>query len=670
LVRNGWLEQSRIQYNGADGMKRWNISNIFFIGSGNRQRVLSFEPGKVNIITGASGTGKSTLIKAIDYCLGSSQCELPVHVRRHSLAVGVKWVLGDSEIIAARPIPPVNQQTSTRMFVRSGKNLDLPSNAEQFQGATTLEAAKAFLERAFGIDDLKGSPLTESEKRRRATVRHIAPYLFVTKEVIYSESVLLHGLEEKDKAQDIVSTMPYFLGAIDAASILAEDKLRQLQRELNQGEAREEKQRKNQSELKQRATSLLFEANHLGITPEVPANASENELLDALRNVVDTRAKIGSYPNESELANLNQQRHDVLTHLDRVKRETKATEMAIREASGFQGAVKKQYEKLELSEYMQEIAQVCPLCGTPSELGRKTAGVLQAALMKIRAESVAVERVQPQLMERGRELKQQLESLNHQLREIDDRIKTWLQQSEETRKLDDISQLTTYLRGKISYFLEMNVNEPRRATRDLSVLRTEVAALKAHVDSDTKRDKLQRAEQKISQFASEAFAQLPAVAPCIDAELMFSSKKPAVKVIEKVSNAMFRMSDVGSDQNYLAIHIALSFALQRYFELVKAPVPGLLVLDQISRPYYPARGEDEDEIEVSGRAEDEDILAMRRHINFLFAETERQKGLQVLLIEHAYFADDDRYVNATRERWTRQSEGALIPLDWPLRGDD
>jgi hypothetical protein len=114
----------------------------------------------------------------------------------------------------------------------------------------------------------------------------------------------------------------------------------------------------------------------------------------------------------------------------------------------------------------------------------------------------------------------------------------------------------------------------------------------------------------------------------------------------------------------------LSFALQRYFEVSKSPVPGFLVFDQISRPYFPTRGEDEDETEIKGREEDEDVQAMRKHIEFLFTETARRTGLQVLLIEHAYFADDPRYVAATRERWTRASRRALIPLDWPVRGDD
>ena len=182
----------------------------------------------------------------------------------------------------------------------------------------------------------------------------------------------------------------------------------------------------------------------------------------------------------------------------------------------------------------------------------------------------------------------------------------------------DLGQVQAHLLGRVSFFLELTVDEPRQALRDLSVLREEIAELEARVDREATEIKLRRAESKISQFASEAFAMLPTVAPCVGSELNFSSREPEVTVIERDGGAVLRMPDVGSDQNYLAVHISLSFALQRYFESVMAPVPGVLVLDQISRPYFPNSGEDEDETEIAGREEDEDVQAMRRHIDFLF----------------------------------------------------
>lgn len=651
-------------------MNRWNISKIFFLGLLRRRREVTFEPGAVNIITGASGTGKSTLIKAIDYCLGSKMCELPAHVRRRSLAVGVKWTDGDAEIVVGRIIPPVGQGTSTHMFAASGRHLPLPRTIEEFEGASTVDAAKAFLERAFGIGDLRGESDAFGNARGRATIRYVTPYMFVTKEVIYSESVLLHGLEVPDEARGIVETMPYFLRATDEASAIDEQRLRQLQRALDKEEVRERARATADSALKQRATSLLVEAHRIGLIPEPPADRTEDELLGQLRSVFSTELEAYTYPSEVELGDLHSLRRDILAALAVARRRSQAARAAIREASGFEHAVTRQREKLMLAEHLQldKIAETCPVCEAPSERGRKTARALQTTLAKVRAESAAVERVKPKLAAHDQTLDQEIGTLNNDLRRVDDEIRTWLQQSEQTKRLTDLAQLRAHLLGRISFFLETSTDEPRQAGRDLNVLRAQIAELLARVDREAKEVKLRRAEAKISQFASEAFSALPTVAPCVGSELDFSARQPEVTVIEAGSGAVLRMPDVGSDQNYLAIHIALSFALQRYFEVSKSPVPGLLVLDQISRPYFPTSGED-DEAEIEGREEDEDVQAMRKHIDFLFAETARRKGLQVLLIEHAYFADDPRYKAATRERWTRASRQALIPLDWPTRAD-
>ncbi|MFV3314896.1 DUF3732 domain-containing protein [Pseudomonas sp. NY15374] len=228
--------------------------------------------------------------------------------------------------------------------------------------------------------------------------------------------------------------------------------------------------------------------------------------------------------------------------------------------------------------------------------------------------------------------------------------------------MDSLAQYHSHLLGKVSQFLEMNPATPL-AGPDLNVLREQIQGLEALVNGAAKQVLLSRAERKVSQYLSAAFAELPTVAPCIGADLEFSSKPPDVAIIEDRSEAVLRLPDAGSDENYLAIHIALSFALQKYLEEIDAPVPGFLAFDQISRPYYPQRG-DESNIE-----ENEEVSAMRRHLDFLFNRTAAQEGLQVLLIEHAYFGDDPRYVAATRKRWNRESEDALIPHEWPKRAD-
>jgi hypothetical protein len=652
-------------------MNRWNIRTIFFLGADGRRQDIVLEPDQMNIVTGASGTGKSALIKAIDYCLGSSKCELPVHIRRRALAVGVKWVAGEEEMIVGRLIPPDGQTTSLRMYATAGRHLALPNAVSDFDGATTVDAAKSFLEKAFGIGDLGHLPDANGDMKGRTSVRHITPYLFVTKEVIDSESVLLHGLERPEKARDIIATMPYFLRATDEGGALAERRLRQLQRALAQAEAKDRARKTAETAFKQRAFGLLVEAHRFAMADAPSQNASEDEMLASLRQAAALEIDAATYPKDSELGALHARRREILGALSGARRRINAAKTALADAAGFGEAVGRQRDKLMLAEHLKlgDGAHVCPLCEAPSERGRETAAALADTLAIVRAESLAVDRVRPQLVEHDDALAKEIAELNRQLREVDERIKSWLRQTDETRKLADLAQAKAYLQGRLSFFLQTGADEPRQPATDLSVLRAEIAQLETQVDREARDIRLQRAEGKISTYATEALGSLPTVAPCVGSELYFSSRMPEVRVIEAGSRAMLRMPDVGSDQNYLAIHIALAFALQRYLGDMDAPVPGLLVLDQISRPYFPTRGADEDEKQITGGEEDEDIQAMRRHIDFLFKQVLARPGLQVLLIEHAYFADDARYVDATRERWTRASRKALIPLDWPLRDD-
>ncbi|GCA52884.1 hypothetical protein KGO5_05350 [Sinorhizobium sp. KGO-5] len=656
-------------------MNRWNIASIFFLGLDGRHRPVTFEPG-VNIITGASGTGKSALIKAIDYCLGSSRCELPAYVRKRSIAVGIKWTAGEDEMIVGRLIPAMGQGTSHQMFASSGRHLPLPTTVDQFEGPTTLLAAKAFLERAFGIGDLPGEPDAWGKTRGRATVRHVTPYMFVTKEVIYSEQVLLHGLERADKAPDIVATMPYFLRATDEASALNERRLRQLQRTLELEERRARTRATAASAFRDRAFSLLAEAERLEMAEPTPADTPDAELLERLNALNQDTAKAKVVPSEGQLAELHRERKALLAELSEIRRQAAAAQSVMEEVSGFEGTVRKQREKLMLASHLKldGVGHVCPVCEQPSDVGINTVEALRATLFKVSSESAAVDRVKPKLIEFDGALQTKRAAINKDLKSVDDKIRTWLRQSDDARMFASLAHLRAHLLGRVSFFVETMNDERRPDERDLTVLKSQIRELEGLVDRDARLVRLRRAERKISQYATEAFSNLPTIEPCVGSELYFSSSEPEVAVIESDSSIVLQMADVGSDQNYLAIHIALSFALQHFLGEAGSPVPGVLVFDQISRPYFPAKGEeqrDERTITATGDdEEDEDIIAMRRHVDFLFAETARRAGLQVILIEHAFFADDPRYVAATRERWTRASGRGLVPSNWPVRAVD
>lgn len=89
-------------------------------------KTIDFDLGKVNVITGASRTGKSAIIPIIDYCLGAGSCSIPVKVIRNACNwFGVLVKLDGSQMLLARKEPEGKVTSNDMMFIR-GKNIKIP----------------------------------------------------------------------------------------------------------------------------------------------------------------------------------------------------------------------------------------------------------------------------------------------------------------------------------------------------------------------------------------------------------------------------------------------------------------------------------------------------------------------------------------------------------------
>lgn len=114
-------------------------------------RILPFRSGAVNIITGASRTGKSALIPIIDYCLGSDKCTIPVDVIRNACSwFGVLFDMEGEQILLCRREPGDKASTGD-MFILRGKEITLP---EYIEKNANVESIKDMLNELFAMSFL------------------------------------------------------------------------------------------------------------------------------------------------------------------------------------------------------------------------------------------------------------------------------------------------------------------------------------------------------------------------------------------------------------------------------------------------------------------------------------------------------------------------------------
>ena len=93
------------------------------------------------------------------------------------------------------------------------------------------------------------------------------------------------------------------------------------------------------------------------------------------------------------------------------------------------------------------------------------------------------------------------------------------------------------------------------------------------------------------------------------------------------------------------------FAFQKYFIKKNRPVPSFLILDQPSQIYFP------------NEANTIDQEAVKQIYSFIHRRVkEMNKELQVIIVDHANFKDDEDFKKSTLENWDESN--ALIPLEW------
>ena len=99
---------------------------ILWPRSGSLPRILEFTPGRVNVISGASKTGKSAVIPIIDYCLCSAKCSIPVGtIRENCEWFGVVISTVEGHKLLARREPGDQKQTGDMYLVKADK-VDVP----------------------------------------------------------------------------------------------------------------------------------------------------------------------------------------------------------------------------------------------------------------------------------------------------------------------------------------------------------------------------------------------------------------------------------------------------------------------------------------------------------------------------------------------------------------
>ena len=626
-------------------------------------RELAFRTGALNILTGASKTGKSAIIDILDYVTGRSECNVADGVIRKYVGwYAILFQLNDGHIFVARRNPEVGERTSGDVYMVRGSSLVTPP-VEDLVKNTTVGALEKFLGAAIGISENEHRPATPTRDPLEANFRHALLFSFQDQNDIDSKQRLFHRQGEDFISTAIRDTLPYFLGAIDEDRLLKQAQLDQARRYLRQLERQLRDAATLDSSTYPRARALLDEAKQTGLVDERVIGATYEATLAILRRVardtdVDDRAVMSD--GEDLLATLRNERQGLRTELEHVNAEIRSTRTFTTETSGYEREAKEQRARLSavgLFSANGHDQNICPVCASRLTALPPTVTAIERSLRDLSQQLETVEAENPRLQMRLAALLREAAQLQDRLRENQLRIATRMRENEFLRVQQENFILQARAIGKITQYVETAESGQSTSALQNSVesARARVAVLEQELDPEAIRERL-------SAFLNIIGRYMTTYSEALDLEHRGSHLRLDIRNLTVVADTLdgpvplFRM---GSGENWVGYHVIAHLGLHKWFRQKGRPVPGFLIFDQPSQAHYPPEQDAEGSIDL---LDDEDKTAVLDLFQLIAeAAAELAPDLQIIVTDHADLKPD-WFQDAVAERW-RKGE-ALIPSGW------
>ena len=641
-----------------------------------KPRRLPFELGKVNVISGASRTGKSAIIPIIDYCLGSGKCAIPVKTIRDSCSwFGVIVQTDAGQKLFARR-EPGGQKATGDMFVLEGSQINIPDRIENKN--INVNAVKQSLDELAGLTNLDfGAEEFNVGFKARTSFRDLAAFTFQPQNLVANPDVLFYKADTYEHREKLRTIFPYVLNAITAQLLAKQQELKQLKNELR----RKQRELETIKEVSERWVAEIqakaSAARELGLIKEpISPTATRDQLIEMLSEVVHSSINEVRVTTETiseaveELVSLQKEESEISLELSGLRRRL-AEMSALKESTiQYHDALQVQRDRLKISEWlwkMYDSNHDCPLCGNSLGESTEQLNVLCNSLKNIERTAGEFNTVPAAFDREFERVRSKIKIVTEKLRGIRIRRKALERSSDEAKRYQYDSLKVSRFIGNIEQSLQTytRIGKDSKLDSEVRELKDRADELKKEISEGHVTNRVNRALDAVCLNAGKLLPYLDSERPNDPISLSITDLMIKVKGVDREDY----LWEIGSGSNWLSYHIAVSLGLHQFFlELKQNPVPTFIVYDQPSQVYFPKKlAIREDDTELDLKLIDEDIEAVRKVFKVLSSVVENSNGrLQIIVLDHASESawGDIQNVNLVEE-W--RDGRTLVPMDWLKR---
>lgn len=642
---------------------------------------INFRPGRLNVITGVSKTGKSVLVKLVDYCLGRSEIPTSAGKVEDSLSwVGALWKLDDGgRAFVGRPLPKGQATNEQALLVIGDATLEAPEFA-MLSPNTNTTTMRQVLGTRIGIDESRLEPPPGSLRYPiRTNLGHAALMCLQNQDEISSSNRIFHRSGEPGIDDTLRDTIPYFLGAVAPDQAYQKALLRQERRRLQRLERELHDVEEAMVSIGDDLVILLNEAIDVGLTEALDAQAplpSREGLLTLLHRASrDTaprpipgtapakaqdaarRARTELEVAEDELDQLMQQRSLLLDESEGSSAYGDALDVQVGRLTSLNLLPLASERPEEEAGPDVALAETCPVCGQHTVEVDPTSAQMRAALENLSAQLENVRGARPAKSVALESLSVRIAQAQERVRQARNVVETIFATNSAVGI--DPPRRRDFTRGRIDAILarapETDENRLVVLRERIQVVEGSISDLQRQLSDDAARERLTTRLNGVGRDLTDFAQQLG---------LEHSDKSvridlAALTVVAEVNDDPVPLYRIGSAENWIGYHIASHLALHQTFIRHERPVPRFLVIDQPSQGHYPSQmvwQDADDEL-------DADDVAVRSLYEQMYKFVGDNEGkFQVIVVDHADF--NEPWFRDSIVRYWRGDNEKLIPASW------
>ena len=601
-----------------------------------------FKPNKVNVVTGDSSTGKSSILRVIDYCLMAKESTIVEDVINTNVSwYGLSFHLNGRDYVIARKAPMNGRINSDIYWAKDTDQFPRGSHPVPTPNITRLDVV-AYLNKEFKVPEIQ---LGEKNKKLDMTFRQTLLLNFLTEDIIATANRYLDNLFFED--EEMYDFAPRILKLCLGTEEHKESEIKEMKKTQEEKIKQEEKNKtgdeRNRQSYDKKYDSIVRTAIEVGVLL-VNEKYDSEVVMARVKDAVDEFNRIKrSHSKLNELAELSDKQRKLKDKIESYRKLQWEYNKAIKYAE-------KVKDSLTPFEYLEKHLNQQVM----SDESLALFASLEDAFTAAKKNTLQPDQLPQEFAENLRKLKNEYNIITKKIKENQFAINYFFDPNMLIKLVSLADQMKGLVKKSEKYIGDLEYNKLKDQfdiiARDLDLV------VKANEETQ---------KAFLGDVESYYDSQVGMSSTYRDCEVMFDDVNVRLKL--KKAGSHFPIRNIGSKSNYMFMHLCFFLGLHQYLSsLNNSIVPSFLFIDQPSIPYYGNNGRRGQENSDLTLQKTDDRSRLKEAFRLIDSSMSQNVGygsnFQIIMVEHAdpeYWKDLSYF--ETRYVFTEDRDYGLIP---------